>query len=378
MEQNGDSEVHRVWSLLSEVSEQLSQNRSSAVNLHALADGAKTQVIHSQTGFVLRRFNLDKPKEAYDAELERMNAAMSAENQALLNDNRQLSALIREYEQTLENVMTTFRTRAHEVQQRELTLMRQYESVLVQRESEALDEALNVNNARSESLARVGRLLRAVLRRLGGEDIQVYEAHLTHLHATTGGQSAGNPREPSKLVSHPEHAAEREGDEGESGGEVGKAKGADGGAHESDEQSPDQDQEENLDVNRLLEEDEDPEKRLAAAEWALERECELARLERENEELRALVNGLLKPPAAPTATTSTAAPQRPPESTSTTAPIPIPEHPIGEDEEDRSSDEHSSFSTFPRPQQRLLGGPPGTVGPFGTYKKNTLIRVDSR
>lgn len=50
--------------------------------------------------------------EAYDAELERMNAAMLAENQTLLNDNRQLSALIREYEQTLENVMAAFRTRA--------------------------------------------------------------------------------------------------------------------------------------------------------------------------------------------------------------------------------------------------------------------------
>ena len=55
---------------------------------------------------------LSPPEEVYDAELERMNAAMSSENQALLNDNRQLSALIREYEHTLENVMATFRTRA--------------------------------------------------------------------------------------------------------------------------------------------------------------------------------------------------------------------------------------------------------------------------
>ncbi len=41
-----------------------------------------------------------------------MNAAMSAENQALMNDNKQLNVLIKEYEQTLENLMATFRTRA--------------------------------------------------------------------------------------------------------------------------------------------------------------------------------------------------------------------------------------------------------------------------
>lgn len=53
-----------------------------------------------------------KSIEEYDAELERMNTAMSAENQTLMNDNKQLNALIKEYEQTLENLMATFRTRA--------------------------------------------------------------------------------------------------------------------------------------------------------------------------------------------------------------------------------------------------------------------------
>lgn len=41
-----------------------------------------------------------------------MNAAISAENQTLMNDNKQLNILIKEYEQTLENLMATFRTRA--------------------------------------------------------------------------------------------------------------------------------------------------------------------------------------------------------------------------------------------------------------------------
>jgi hypothetical protein len=50
--------------------------------------------------------------EEYDAELERMNAAMIAENLALQHDNKQLNTLIKEYETTLETVMSLFRQRA--------------------------------------------------------------------------------------------------------------------------------------------------------------------------------------------------------------------------------------------------------------------------
>ncbi len=50
--------------------------------------------------------------EDYDAELERMNIAMMAENQALQHDNKQLNTLIKEYETTLETVMSLFRQRA--------------------------------------------------------------------------------------------------------------------------------------------------------------------------------------------------------------------------------------------------------------------------
>jgi hypothetical protein len=54
---------------------------------------------------------LTSPEE-YDAELEHMNSAMMAENQALQHDNKQLNVLIKEYETTLETVMGLFRQRA--------------------------------------------------------------------------------------------------------------------------------------------------------------------------------------------------------------------------------------------------------------------------
>ena len=50
--------------------------------------------------------------EEYDSELERMNADLANENQGLQYDNKQLNALLKEYEQTLDNVMSSFRKRA--------------------------------------------------------------------------------------------------------------------------------------------------------------------------------------------------------------------------------------------------------------------------
>ena len=55
---------------------------------------------------------LSTSPEVYDTELEWMNASLAAENQTLQHDNKQLGVLICEYEQTLESIMSAFRTRA--------------------------------------------------------------------------------------------------------------------------------------------------------------------------------------------------------------------------------------------------------------------------
>ena len=44
--------------------------------------------------------------EEYDEGLEQMNASISAENHGLAHDNKQLNNLIKEYEQTLETLMS--------------------------------------------------------------------------------------------------------------------------------------------------------------------------------------------------------------------------------------------------------------------------------
>ncbi|KAI0263928.1 hypothetical protein BC834DRAFT_884599 [Gloeopeniophorella convolvens] len=246
----GEPDMGSLFTLLSELMEQTNSHRTYTAQLHGRASEIKAQAIHSQTGFVLRRFNMEMKKEDYDAELERMNAAMMAENLALQHDNKQLNALIKEYETTLETVMGLFRQRAHEVQSQELARIREYESRLLERETEVHAASLSSETALLNTYARLSTLLRRALRALGGE-------------------------------------------------------------------APDGD-----------------------ADWALERECELSRLERENALLHAL---LAAPGGGGGGGSAQAAHSGPEEGRSSVVP----------------AVRHST----------LLGGPRGTVGPFGTYRK---------
>jgi len=264
-----DQDLVRLWTLISDLSEQVSQNRNLSVTLYGQVGSVKSQATHAQTGFVLRRYNLDKSQEAYDAELERMNAAMSAENHSLQYDSKQLHGLIREYEQTLETLMTTFRNRARDVQERELSLIREYESKLLSREEENATQDLATSTAVSESLARISHFLRQFLRTLGGEDVSPQQ------------QTGDDER---------------------------------GGDAWTD---------------------------AAAAHLALERECELARLERENEELRRMVDV------------------------------------VGYDGRSAAGARPALDAEYPiSPARRPLplgGGPPRAVGPFGTYKRRLAV-----
>ena len=52
------------------------------------------------------------PSEVFESELERANAQIIIENHTLMQENKQLSALLKEYEETMETVMTKFRNHA--------------------------------------------------------------------------------------------------------------------------------------------------------------------------------------------------------------------------------------------------------------------------
>jgi len=241
-----------------------------------------------------------------------MNTAVAADNLALIHDNKQLNALIREYEATLETLMNQFRNREvrceqldhcllltslkYEVQMHELSLIRSGEEEAIAREDEGLDASLQSSNATSNSLTRVSQLLRKSIRSLGGEDLP-------------------NPPNSEAYAAYLEDTL---------------PPGSEPGEWDT----------------------------VARADWALERECELARLEDENRILRRMLGERVEDadgrelfPSAPHGVLG----------------------PVRDGERGMAS-EDGRMSAVPmqRPSRlagQRLGGPKGKVGPFGSYKR---------
>ena len=127
------------------------------------------------------------PLETFESELERSNAQIIIENQTLLHENKQLSLLLKEYEGTMDTIMSKFRNHAVRMyycassaeltlsqvaaQQHELTLTRHYEGLLLSRDSHNLSSDLTANTNMSQSLQRLCYHLRGLLRSMAGEDM---------------------------------------------------------------------------------------------------------------------------------------------------------------------------------------------------------------
>ncbi|TFY50879.1 hypothetical protein EVG20_g11279, partial [Dentipellis fragilis] len=158
----------RAWQILSEIGDQLARNEQTTRELLSRADNLKAEAKDVQTGFSLRRYNVDLSKETMESELERTNAHILIENQALLQENKQLSQLLKEHEETMHTVMEKFRCHSLAAQQHELTLTRYYDALLAQQPQYPTDIASNPVLA--HSLHRLSQGLRAVLLSMSGED----------------------------------------------------------------------------------------------------------------------------------------------------------------------------------------------------------------
>jgi hypothetical protein len=89
LDSNADQDIVSLWDIIGELSDELSRNRVLSVTLYGQVGNLKVrrldilvgrlaitscrrhqnQAHHSRTGFVLRRFNLDKSKGLYTASI---------------------------------------------------------------------------------------------------------------------------------------------------------------------------------------------------------------------------------------------------------------------------------------------------------------------
>ncbi|KAJ3763160.1 hypothetical protein EV360DRAFT_34091 [Lentinula raphanica] len=237
-----ETELFRIWHLISELSDQLTHNQKITKTLLGQTSLLKNDAADANSGFALRRVNVDLSKETFESELERTNAQIIIENQTLKQENKQLSALLKEYEATLETIMVKFRNHALAAQQHESTLTRHYETLLFARETQDLSSDLASTANMTQSLQRISRYIRDLLLAMAGQNVDLNFHSVDH-------DGFVDPAELSILID----------------ALAGPRGTSDEDRDEHDEHYPE------LKVR---------------ADWTLERECEIVRLEKENEQLR--------------------------------------------------------------------------------------------
>lgn len=221
------------------------------------------------------------------------------ENQHLQHENKNLNALLKEYESTLEQVMGKFRgiavcvhmymrtrhysaDKQHASQQHDLSLHSYYSSLLQTLQTAHSSAHLHDDTSLSLLLNRLSTLLRSALRSLGGEDPDTDLANLLNNSRLTDGSSndgtSDGPPSPAQSTS----SAVKSSSSGRKPIVVpgkptarqppfpGFLPGASGGYAGTEGQ----------------------------ADWALEREMEIQRLEEENKILRDLLSIAEESPAA--------------------------------------------------------------------------------
>ncbi|KAH8099705.1 hypothetical protein BXZ70DRAFT_1065230 [Cristinia sonorae] len=155
--------------LLQQLIDQNEYNRKMCASLTTLAVEVKTQAVEAAAVTPLHRVNVDLSKEVFESELERTNAQAVIENHSLLHENRQLSVLLKEYEQTMDTVMAKFRSHALAASQHEQTLVRHYEKLMQSRETSPQSDPSNNTNI-AISVHRLADLLRALTRSMAGDE----------------------------------------------------------------------------------------------------------------------------------------------------------------------------------------------------------------
>lgn len=156
--------------LINELSNELNNNRDISTSLQSQVDELKDQVIHTVSGFTLRRYNTDISTEQFEFECERLNAELIKENQLLQFDNKQLTSLVKEFEGVIEVIMNKFRQESYSTQMHELNLIRYFEGIIQENTSNLNKSDLNNQINFNKILNNLSNLIVKSIRSLDESD----------------------------------------------------------------------------------------------------------------------------------------------------------------------------------------------------------------
>ncbi|GES90698.1 hypothetical protein GLOIN_2v1569824 [Rhizophagus clarus] len=112
-----------------------------------------------ECGGPLYRQNYRGPPFDTGTEIERQNAQLIYQNQSLNEENAALTAIVKEYEQSLKTIMMKFRYQAYEIQQSKLEMQRSYE-ILLEEQRATTAQVLSENALLQSHLSNLGNLVR--------------------------------------------------------------------------------------------------------------------------------------------------------------------------------------------------------------------------
>ncbi|KAG9298760.1 hypothetical protein G9A89_012828 [Geosiphon pyriformis] len=150
--------LSRTWQLVSELCSQLANNRNQIQSLEQQVTELQNRA-NEFTGPLIRASIRAPPFESGSSEIERQNLRLIYENQQLNEENAALSLLVKEYETTLQVVMSKFRIQAHEIQQSKLQMQREYE-IMLEEETQKTSKASLENAELHSHLSIIGTLVR--------------------------------------------------------------------------------------------------------------------------------------------------------------------------------------------------------------------------
>ncbi|CAI2171775.1 4878_t:CDS:2 [Funneliformis geosporum] len=146
---SGSEEDPRIRRIVHELCNQLAYNREQTRQLQKQSSELKGRV-EEYNGSLFRPNYRD---------IERQNAQLIYENHILNEENAELTAMVKDYEQSLKTIMMRFRYQAYEIQQSKLDMQRNYE-ILLEEQRSTTAQVLSENASLQTHLSNLGNLVR--------------------------------------------------------------------------------------------------------------------------------------------------------------------------------------------------------------------------